>query len=386
MKSKILINKIDKPLLIMSVLYSCIGILFILSASSITAVLEYELSPYHYFFRQFLFVLIGYFIGFFIILRTPTKMYKKFIYLIILGLTILLIGLIVYGEITNGVKSWFPIGTFSFQPSEFAKLAIIIYLGIFFGEYDKRKSGKYSFLVPMIFAGIIFTLVLMQPDLGTAVIIAGITFFIFLALPIEKNKVINIFKYIAMSLAVLGTILILTGTLPLTKEQLSRLNYKEPCTRYTEKTGYQVCNGFIAISNGGILGQGLGKSTQKYLYLPAAYTDMIFPIIVEELGIIFGILLILGFIFILYRILKIAKSCFKLRNSIICYGVMIFILLHILLNFCGVLALIPLTGVPVPFFSYGGCFTWNIIFAIFIVERINIENELTKKEIEIKSI
>lgn len=386
MKNKILIRKIDKTLLFVSVLYSCIGILFILSASSITAVLEYELSPYHYFFRQILFVLLGYFVGFFIILRIPIREYKKIIYLIILGIIVSLIALIVYGGITNGVKSWFPVGPFSVQPSEFAKLAIIIYLGIFFGDYEKKKSRKYSFLIPLMISAIIVTLVYIQPDLGTTAIIAGIVFFIFLALPLKKNKAIKILKFTAMGVAIFLAILVMSGTLLITNEQLSRLNYKEPCTRYTEKTGYQVCNGFIAISNGGLLGQGLGKSTQKYLYLPAAYTDMIFPIIVEEMGLIFGILLILGFIFMLYRIIRIAKSCYKLRNSIICYGVMIFILLHLILNFGGVLALIPITGVPVPFFSYGGSNTWNIIFAIFIVERINIENELTRKEIEIKSI
>lgn len=386
MKNKKVISKIDKPLIFMCMLYSIIGIVFIMSASSITAVLEYDYSPYHYFFRQTLFVLVSYFLGFVVILKVPTKHYKSFIYIILLGLIGILSLLLVYGEITNNIKGWIPIGPFSFQPSEFIKLAIIIYLGVFFGENNNKKSGKFSFLIPIIFSLVAFVLVYMQPDLGTAAVIAGITFFTFLSIPMEKNKMANTLKIVSIAIILVGTLLILTGTAPLTDEQMSRLEYKAPCTRYFEKTGYQVCNGFIAINNGGLLGKGLGKSTQKYLYLPAAYTDMIFPIIVEELGIIAGVLLILGFLFILWRIIKIAKECYKLRNSIICYGVMLLILMHLILNFCGILALIPITGVPVPFFSYGGSYTSVLIFAIFIVERINIENKITKSKIEIKSI
>ena len=177
-----------------------------------------------------------------------------------------------------------------------------------------------------------------------------------------------------------------TGTSFLTEEQQSRLNFKAPCTRYVEKTGYQVCNGFIAINGGGLFGKGLGNSTQKYLYLPEAHTDFIFPIAVEELGVVFGVLMILGYIFILYRIVLISKTSYNLRNSIICYGAAIYILLHLIVNFCGILALIPLTGVPVPFLSYGGSFTSNLIFAIFIVERVAIENKITKRKLELSKI
>ena len=168
--------------------------------------------------------------------------------------------------------------------------------------------------------------------------------------------------------------------------QKSRLTFKNPCTRYTEETGYQVCNGFIAINNGGLFGKGLGNSTQKYLYLPEAHTDFIFPIMVEELGLLFSIAFILGYLIILYRIVKIAKQSTNLRNSIICYGIAIYILLHLIVNFCGILALIPLTGVPVPFLSYGGSFTMNLILCIFIVERICVEDKITKNKIEISKL
>ena len=112
--------------------------------------------------------------------------------------------------------------------------------------------------------------------------------------------------------------------------RLTRFIYKNPCSRYLSDSGYQVCNGYIAINNGGLFGVGIGKSTQKYLYLPASHTDFIFAIVIEELGAIIGTLLILGYIYMIYLIFKIAKSCYNLQNSIICYGIAIYFMLHIL--------------------------------------------------------
>lgn len=122
------------------------------------------------------------------------------------------------------------------------------------------------------------------------------------------------------------------------------------------------------------------------MYLPEAHTDFIFPIMVEELGLVFSIFFIIGYMFIIYRILRIAKTSVNLRNSIICFGVAMYLFLHILVNFLGILALIPLTGVPVPFLSYGGSFTVNLILCMFIVERVAVENNVIKRKEEISRI
>ena len=134
--------------------------------------------------------------------------------------------------------------------------------------------------------------------------------------------------------------------------------------------------------NGGLFGTGLGNSTQKYLYLPEAHTDFIFAILVEELGLIAGILVIIGYILILYRIVKIAKNSYTLRGSILAYGTFALILLHLLINFLGILAVIPLTGVPVPLLSYGGSFTINTLIMLFVVQRVAIENNIAKSKQE----
>ncbi len=359
----------------------------VLSASSVSAVLKYNVSPYYFFIRQSIYVVFSYLIGFIIVLRFPLKKYKKYLPIALVGLLGLLIYLIIYGKFVNSARSWIDLGIFSFQPSEFAKTVLILYMAIFYGDLaNKNKSGKYAFFIPLAYGIIVFLLVAMQPDLGTGLIIAGIVFLTFLAIPFGKNQLIKTLKIIAGTVAVCGIVFILSGTDFLTDAQKSRLTFKEPCTRYIEATGYQVCNGFIAINNGGLFGKGLGNSTQKYLYLPEAHTDFIFPIMVEELGLIFSILFILGYMFILYRIIKIAKDSVLLRNSIICYGVAIFLFLHIIVNFCGILALIPLTGVPVPFLSFGGSFTINLILCMFIVQRVCVENKITKNKIEIAKI
>ena len=169
-------------------------------------------------------------------------------------------------------------------------------------------------------------------------------------------------------------------------DQLERLNFKEPCTRYMEQTGYQVCNGFIAINNGGLLGVGLGNSTQKYLYLPESHTDFIFAIIVEELGVVTGIIVVLMYALLVLRILYIAKRASNLRNSIIAYGTMWYILLHVIINLCGVLGVFPLTGVPLPLLSYGGSHTINILVMLFLVLRVSVENKTAIYKEEMKKL
>ena len=135
-----------------------------------------------------------------------------------------------------------------------------------------------------------------------------------------------------------------------------------------------------------LFGSGIGNSKQKYLYLPEAHTDFIFPIIVEELGLVTAILVILGYIVILLRILKIAKKAPSVSMSLIAYGTCCYLTLHILVNLLGVLGLMPLTGVPLPFFSYGGSFAVNAIVMIGITEKVAVERENKKFRDKIASL
>ncbi len=377
----------DIPLFIMVVLYVALGLVMIYSASNITAVVRYGYQPYHFFIRQAIFVLASFFIGFLIVLRFPTRNYGALAW----PLVFLLIGslalLFVKGKIAGGAISWFDLKFFKVQPSEFAKSILVIFMAIYYNKlHYKKVKNIYAYFVPLGFAAIIIGLVFMQPDLGSAAIIAGIVFLTFISIPVVQNNIMKFIKIIAIGCILAIVAFLYSGNDFLSSIQKGRLNFKNPCSRYTETTGYQVCNGFIAINNGGLFGVGLGNSTQKYLYLPESHTDFIFPIIVEELGLVTGIIIILGYAYILARILKIAKSSENLRCSILAYGTFWYFTLHILVNLLGVLALIPLTGVPLPFLSYGGSFTVNAITMIFVVERVNIENKINKTKREIKAL
>lgn len=382
-----LFSKMDIPLFIMVVLYVALGLVMIYSASNITAVVRYGYQPYHFFIRQAIFVLVSFFIGFLIVLRFPTRNYGALAW----PLVFLLIGslalLFVKGKIAGGAISWFDLKYFKVQPSEFAKSILVIFMAIYYNKlHYKKVKNIYAYFVPLGFAAIIIGLVFMQPDLGSAAIIAGIVFLTFISIPVVQNNIMKFIKIIAIGCILAMVAFLYSGNDFLSSIQKGRLNFRNPCSRYTETTGYQVCNGFIAINNGGLFGVGLGNSTQKYLYLPESHTDFIFPIIVEELGLMTGIIIILGYAYILSRILKIAKTSENLRCSILAYGTFWYFTLHILVNLLGVLALIPLTGVPLPFLSYGGSFTVNAIIMIFVVERVNIENKINKTKREIKAL
>lgn len=379
---KKILTKMDKPLLFFTILYSVFGLIMILSSSSVSAVLRYGVSTYHFFIRQLIFIVVGFCVGI-IILKLPTSKYKLFTPLLVIGILIALAGLFVYGKISNGAQSWYNLGLFSLQPTEFAKSIMVVYMAVFYNTQLKKKNQNlYTNLIPIVIGIIIFILVAMQPDFGGAMIIAGIVFLVFMIVPIEKTNLTKLLKFIAVAL-IIGLIVFLNSGADLfNSRQMQRFKFKDPCSRYQEDTGYQVCNGFIAMHNGGLFGVGLGNSTQKYLYLPEAHTDFIFAIIVEELGLIVGILLIIGYIFMLYRILKIAKNSPTLRGAILAYGTFTLILLHLLINFLGILAVIPLTGVPVPLLSYGGSFTINILIMLFVVQRVAIENNIAKSKQE----
>lgn len=382
-----LFSKMDIPLFIMVVLFVLFGLVMIYSASNITAVVRYGYQPYHFFIRQAIFVIVSFLIGFLIVLRFPTRNYGALAW----PLVFLLIGslalLFVKGKIAGGAQSWFDLKFFKIQPSEFAKSILVIFMAIYYNRLNLKKvKNIYAYFVPLGFAAIVIGLVFMQPDLGSAAIIAGIVFLTFISIPVVQNNIMKIIKIFSVVVILLVIGFLYSGNDFLSSIQKGRLNFKNPCSRYTETTGYQVCNGFIAINNGGLFGVGLGNSTQKYLYLPESHTDFIFPIIVEELGLVTGIIIILGYAYILSRILKIAKTSENLRCSILAYGTFWYFTLHILVNLLGVLALIPLTGVPLPFLSYGGSFTVNAIIMIFVVERVNIENKINKTKREIKAL
>lgn len=374
---KKIIKYIDKPLLITSVLLFVIGLIMVFSASNVTAYMSHAVSPYNYFIKQALFLFIGLILSL-IMIKFTTKAYGMFSWGLLIIIIISLLSLLAIGQAKNRAISWYDLGPISIQPSEFAKVITIVWLARYY-EKNKKMTSYGKSLFPLFVCGMITLLIFIQPDLGTAIIYATIVGIIFLAAPIIKPiKAKTIFAFIGL-VAFAGVVLVGSGKSVLLARQVERFDFSNPCDKLLT-TGNQVCNCYIAINNGGLTGVGLGNSTQKYLYLPEPYTDFIFAIIVEELGVIFGVGIILMYMFLLYRILKIGRDSPTNRGALLCYGVAIYIFLHITINLMGIFGLMPMTGVPLPFMSYGGSFTICLIAALTIVQRVSVENGLCKKE------
>ena len=374
-------SKTDRILLIMIFIFAIFGLIMVLSASSMESYMRYDKSPYNYFFRHGIFILAGLFV-YFVMHFLPMKLYKKLGSFLMLGTLTVMIGLIIYGQAARNAVSWFQIGPFSIQPSEFAKVFLVIYLASHYEKKRKNLDNQWEIIKPLLLVFILCVLVALQPDLGTAGIIGIVSLFMFYAVPIKKEIRKSFNKIFIGGIAIILALFISTKGTILRDYQFKRLYsfIYNPCERYQDEEGYQLCNSYIAFHNGGVTGAGIGGSTQKYLYLPDSYTDFIFPIVVEEWGMIVGVLIIIGYGVILYRIFKISRNAKNLGNGLIAYGVFAYIFTHITINLIGVMGLGPLTGVPLPFLSYGGSYTLSLFIALGLVQRISIENNKTEKK------
>ena len=365
-------NKMDKTLLLLSIFMFVFGLFMIFDASSMRSFLEYGTNT-KYFFKQ-LIILITSAIMSIMIMKIPLKRYNKLIHIISFVLIFMMCILLITGDKTNGTKSWFYIGKFGIQPSEFAKVVIILFTAVYYNINSKRLDNLMVALIPPCLGAIFTGLTFLQPDGGTGLIIFLITVFLFFISPVPKKIKVNA-SFVGLGLLVtMLFIMVVTGKSPLNDMQKQRFNYSKPCTRYQEDTGYQVCNGYIAINNGKIFSIEPGNSKQKYLYLPEAHTDFIFPIIVEEMGLVTGIIVILIYGVMIFKILVIAQKSYNIENSLICYGTAAYIFFHVVINLTGVLGILPLTGVPLPFLSYGGSFALSLAVALSLVQRVSIEN------------
>lgn len=373
------IKDLDKTLLILTIIMFVFGLLNIANASSSEAVTRYGQDLLHYFNRQLLILVAG-IVPFLYIINTPTKKFKGYAilgYVIVLGL---LIYMLLYGVAHKGAIAWINLPLFgSLQPSEFAKPVVIVMLAILFENGKKvllsDRKEKINLIGIILIIGFLIPFILfLQKDLGTGIIIGFISFIMLLVSPIKRKDKFNSGVFITVTgLSLLFLLVIINGSV-LTKAQKDRFTFFDPCSRY-EKSGYQTCNAFIAINDGGLFGLGIGRSTQKYSYLAEPHTDSIFAIIAEEYGFIRTTLVFMFYALILKRIFEISANAVNLKGRYISLGVGVYIFIHIFLNLGGLFALIPLTGVPLPFLSYGGSYALSLVIALAIVQRVHIETK-----------
>lgn len=376
MKKVKYIKNMDKVLLSITIIMSIYGLFNIVTASSREAVTNLDQSIFYYFYRHLAILIMG-LVASVIVIRTSLKKYYKILPFAFIAIFTLNLWLVLKGSSTRGANNWIDLGFFNLQPSEVSKPVVIVCLSFLFEIFYKKLQNpkiKHTEQIGLIiFVGMaIPAIVFMQKDLGTAIVLVGIFVSMFITSPILSNEKLKTSMLVVLLVGIAGLIVYSAKGYILSDAQLSRFNFYNPCSNYTT-TGYQVCNAFIAINDGGLFGVGIGKSTQKYSYIPEPHTDMVFSIISEEMGLLGGTLIFSAYIIILYRILRLSKVTNTIKNKYICLGVAVFIFMHILINLGGLFGIMPLTGVPLPFLSYGGSFTLSLLVALAIVQRIHIE-------------
>lgn len=318
----------------------------IYSASSIWAEFKFD-DAFKYVKQQSLFFIIGIFIMLFVS-KIDLNFLKKKANLIMICCFILLILVLIpgIGSIRNGSRSWFGIGGLGIQPSEFAKLGLIIFTAKYLANNNKIMSDVKKGALPIfIVIGLFFFLIMLEPDFGTGMVIV----LTLIALIFASGLKISFF----IKLGVLG-LMGIVGLIIAAPYRMARIiSFLNPWSDPLG-SGYQIIQSLYAIGPGGLLGQGFLNSRQKHFYLPEPQTDFIFSIISEEFGFL-GVLIVCGFFFfIFYRMLMIVLKSNDLFQKYLAFGLAFGIFIQASLNLAVVVGLIPVTGVTLPFFSYGG--------------------------------
>ncbi|SCG82963.1 Rod shape-determining protein rodA [Proteiniborus sp. DW1] len=294
--------------------------------------------------------------------------FSKFYMPIYVISNILLVAVLVMGDKAKGAQSWLILGPVRFQPSEFVKIGIIISLAKFIEKNHEKLNQFFTLIKILIFAFIPVGLILMQPDFGTAIVFV---FFIFVMLFVAGLD----WKYILYA-TIAGIVSLPILWFSLDPYQKNRIfDFLDP-TRDAMGSGYQVIQSEIAIGSGKVFGMGLynGNYTQ-FGFLPEKHTDFIFSVIGEELGLIGGLLLIVLYFLLLFRLIKIARNSKDICGSVMVVGIAAMMLFHILENIGMTMRLMPVTGIPLPFISYGGTFMLSNMICIGLALSVGMKRE-----------
>ena len=359
-------KKKDYKLFFSVAILALFGCIMIYSSSNIWA--EYKFNnPYKYFINQFIFYIIGLF-GMIIFSKIDYNIYKKKSNMIILICFLLLILVLIpgIGVVRNGSRSWFGVGGFGIQPSEAAKIGLVIFIAKYLSNNYKFTVDIRKGILPIILViGLFFFLIMLEPDFGTAMVIT-----ISLIAMIFTSKVkLSFFVKIGI-VGLLGIV----GLIIIAPYRMARIvSFLNPWTDPLG-SGFQIIQSLYAIGPSGLFGMGLGNSIQKHFYLPEPQTDFIFSIISEELGFLGVLIVSLFFIFIFYRCIKISLNTKDLFGKYLSFGLSFMIIFQTILNLCVVIGLVPVTGVTLPFISYGGSSLLVSMASIGIILNISRNN------------
>lgn len=333
-------NKFFIHLLTLPIVISLIGLIFIFEASAVRSASEFG-DSFHYLKLQVIWLTAGIIImTFFSIFDYHKLYYFAFVAMMATILFLIIVLIPGIGSQAGGARRWIDLGFFNIQPTEIAKFSVIIYLSSWF--IHKERKRFFSFL---ILIGFLMLLIILQPDMGTAIIVFLLSIIIYY---LSGGSLLHLILLVPASA---GAFLLLIKVSPYRFNRL--LAFFDP-TRDPLGITYHINQILISLSNGGIFGQGFGASRQKYLFLPEAHTDSIFAILGEEFGFIGGCILVALYLVLIYKMYHVVRLASDRYGKLLAGGIFAFFNLQIIINLAGVVNLFPLTGVSLPFLSYGG--------------------------------
>lgn len=350
--SKSVWQKLEHPMALYNmILWSTVallasGLVMVASASSIFSYENFNGNQWAMFERQVVFALIGFLLLLFLIKQDSERL-KKYSGIYLAGVVLMLVAVLVIGSSVNGQKNWIEFGSFiRFQPSEFAKIGIILYGAKILSGYESELNLQKRLLNPYAtVCFVVFVLIIFEKDLGTGMILMPImaSALWFVGAPLKW--------FYALGTAFLALIIGLSIAMPY---RMARFTSWLNPTADAQGTGFQLIHGQRAMGSGGWLGVGLGGSKEKWGTLPEAHTDFIYAVVGEEVGIV-GTLIVLGlFVAIIFAGLRIARLSDDLFTRLVTLGIVTWIATQAFVNIGAVLGLMPITGVPLPLVSYGG--------------------------------
>lgn len=333
-------KQIDIFLLAIVILLTLFGLFMVYDASSFIAFRDFK-DKYYYIREQSLWVGLGFAAMVFFSYFDYRKLYNFAIVFLIVSIGLLvLVFLPGIGVYALGAHRWINLGFTTLQPAEFVKLSLAIYLAAWFSHKEKGRLTAFLMLL-----GLVCFLVVLQPDMGTASII------LFEALMVYFLSGANVRQFVML---IPVFVLLVVGLIMIAPYRMSRLTAFLRIDRSLGSASYHVKQILIALGSGGVLGVGVGNSLQKYAYLPENVTDSIFPVIAEEFGFIGAAVLIAVYVLFIWRGFLIASMAKDTFGKLLGGGIMAFLGIQIFVNLAAMTALLPLTGVPLPFISYGG--------------------------------
>lgn len=347
--SSFLENPIDYTLLITVLLLLTIGLIMVLSASSPTSLSESG-NSYKYFIKQGIFAIVG-LIAMTFISNIDYRFYKKFYKIAYIIAILLLVAVLVFGKTLNNAKRWIYVTeSLSFQPSELVKFCMIIfYAGILTKNREELKYLIKGWGKHLIMLAPIIGLLIIEPHISASVVIIGIVGIMMVIAGCKLWQIVV--PGIGIGVPLAGILLLKVKKFAHAIERIT--TFIDPWQDKLGK-GYQVIQSLYAIGSGGLFGAGLGQSKQKYLYLPEPQNDFIFSVLAEELGFIGCTFVIILFAIFIWRGILIAMKAPDMFGSLVAVGITAMIGIQVIVNIAVVTSSMPATGMPLPFFSYGG--------------------------------